>query len=380
MKSTFYHITLLVSLLLNLQLTHANCSISNGFSTGEGSQPATILFNPNGKFAYVLLSGTNTIVVYNYDTQLGKLTKVSNSEVNSGGIKPTFGAVLDPQGKFMYVANQATSTIAVFSINQNNGKLTQIQLIQTPFYYPHVITISPNRLYAYITAFQANKLLLYKIDQQDGTLNPLITAQHPKGYIMTKNQPFLLNFSPSKKYAYLSSYGENSIIRYSYTANDGDLTLDSDWELTTPLLAKPYALLFDPSGNYAYAPVEMRNKILQFVNDNDQLKINSPAEVGTGINPNTLILFYMNNKFAYIGNYNDSSIDLYKVQDNGTLVANGQRISTIMEPTVLRQPPDATHIFVVSRRENCIADYNVNSQTGDLAPRYINTDRAVNDS
>lgn len=369
---------LIISCLLALSSVHATCSVDNGFSTGEGSQPGTIWFTPNAKFAYVLLGALSKIITYRYNFNQGKLTRVPNSEIGSGGLSPTFGGSIDRNGKFMYVTNQDTNTIAVFSIDQTNGKLTQIQSISTVFHYPYVVALSPDGLYAYITVFESNKILLYKVDQQDGHLSPLITSRYPKGHIDTKAQPFVLSFSPSAKYAYLASYKENSIVRYSYNANNGELELDSSWSITTPLLSKPYALNFSPDGRYAYAPADERNKILQFINDNDQLRLNSPAEVATGGNPNTFIQFYVNGKFAYMGNYADSNIDLYRVQTNGTLVTNGQRMSTIAEPIVLRQPPDATHMFVVSRREACIADYDVNSHTGMLEPRYINTDITVN--
>ena len=362
----------------------AICSVPNGFTTGSGSRPSTIWFNPNINYAYALLGGTNKIITYNYDKNAGKLIRIFSLELDSGGVTPTFGGTIDAKGNYMYVTNRDSSTIAVFKINQTNGELTQIQRFTTDT-FPYVFAISPDGKYAYVSAPFSSRLLMFKINA-DGTLAVLKTNTHPDGYINTGVWPFVPSFSPTNNYLYLANYEQNNIVRYHYESLTGDLIFDSGWSLgssgnlLSQDLTKPYAILFDYNNKHAIVPADHVNKMYLYDFDNDSIIPNSKQLfVKTGINPNTFIQWYQDNQFSYMGNYEDSTITEYRYNSDGTMEVIGQ-ISTVFRPIVVRQPsdPKPTHLFVVSRDEDCIADYTVNPQTGDLEPRFVNTDATVN--
>lgn len=355
------------------------CSVANAFSTGTGTQPSTIWFNPNLNFAYVLLSGSNKIASYSYNHITGQLKKIINSDVSVEGVEPTFGGTIDSQGKYMYVTNKSSNSVSVFIIDSNSGKLTLIQKVITePF--PYVITLSPDNNFAYISVPSSNKLLMYKINP-NGTLDSLITKSNPKSYVSTAIFPFVPQFSPTGNYLYLAGYEENKIIRYKYSKLDGSLILDSNWSLNLEQnLIKPFAILFDSNFKYAFIPSDQKNVMYIYSFNDDQFTLyKEQPYVSTGTTPNTFMQWYIDSQFSYMGNYDDNTITEYHYSGNGKMQILGN-INTLIRPIVVRQPPEQNpkHVFVLSRDENCIADYSINTLTGYLEPRFVNIESSVN--
>lgn len=360
---------------------YAACSVQNAFSTGQGTRPSSILFNPNINFAYVMLSGTNQILPYSYNQKTGQLKRLYGYEVDSGGVNPGFGATISPNGKTLYVVNNNSNTVAVFAINQSSGALTKLQVINTPYSLPFIFNISPNGKYAYVDAYNSNELAMYNINPINGTLSPLISAQNNNGYVTTPASPFCCSFSPSGKYVYLTSNAENRIVRYKYNDQTGDLSIDNNWQINQGL-GQPFGVLFDPSNTHALIPSTMLNQITLYnydlTTDNliPNLKQNS---ISTGVLPFTFMQWYVNNQFTYMGDNGDNTLAEYRYFSDGTMQLIG-KYPTLAQPSVVRQPSDTNnnHLFVVSGLENCIADYSIDNNSGLLLPRNVNTDVNVN--
>ena len=107
---------------------------TTGALTQQGSLMATnghaqaLVVHPTGKFLYV--TSNDTVIAYAINSTTGALSAIGsplNLDVNSS---PT-GITADRSGKFVYVVNSGTNTIASFAINPRTGALTSVGTTST---------------------------------------------------------------------------------------------------------------------------------------------------------------------------------------------------------------------------------------------------------
>ena len=96
------------------------------------SSCAAIKFNPKGTYLYASNRGHNSIVVYAFDKESGKLTLTGH--YSSGGEIPR-DFDITPDGKFLIASNQQSGNLVVFRIDQETGaliKLSEVENVGTP--------------------------------------------------------------------------------------------------------------------------------------------------------------------------------------------------------------------------------------------------------
>jgi len=103
-----------------------------------GSAPVDAVFHPNGKFAYVLNSGSKNISQLKVERMLGVLSEMGKPVATNG--KPVAMSI-DPSGHFLYIINEKEKGLRKFSIDKSTGKLTDAGIIVLPF-VPESIEIS----------------------------------------------------------------------------------------------------------------------------------------------------------------------------------------------------------------------------------------------
>lgn len=100
---------------------------SVGVPTPTGTAPSLVVFDPLGKFAFVINSpggpALGSISRYSIDAATGALTSLG--AVTSTGVEAPVAASIDPSGKFLYVLHSGAGggggTIRVFSVDASGG-------------------------------------------------------------------------------------------------------------------------------------------------------------------------------------------------------------------------------------------------------------------
>jgi 6-phosphogluconolactonase len=92
---------------------------------------ADVHFHPNGKFVYGSNRGHNSIVIYSFNAETGKLTFIGH-ESTQGEIPRNF--MITPDGKWLLAANQNSDSVVSFKIDGMTGKLTMVKknIVMTP--------------------------------------------------------------------------------------------------------------------------------------------------------------------------------------------------------------------------------------------------------
>jgi 6-phosphogluconolactonase len=92
---------------------------------------ADVHFHPNGKFVYGSNRGHNSIVIYGFNGETGKLSLIGH-ESTQGEVPRNF--MITPDGKWLLAANQNSDSVVAFKIDGATGKLTMVKknIVMTP--------------------------------------------------------------------------------------------------------------------------------------------------------------------------------------------------------------------------------------------------------
>ncbi len=97
-------------------------------AVAAGNGPTGIAVDPTSKFAYVVNRHDNTVSMYTIDPNSGNLTlntaRSATGVISTGTGTEPFRISFDPSGKFLYVANEA-GPASIFTVN-NDGTLTSV--------------------------------------------------------------------------------------------------------------------------------------------------------------------------------------------------------------------------------------------------------------
>jgi 6-phosphogluconolactonase len=144
--------------------------------TPVGGGPRHLAFHPNGKFVFVNNEISLTETVFGYDEQTGALTAVETvstlpeGEAVRDGLS-TAETVVHPNGKFVYVSNRGHDTIAVFSFDAEKGKLTLIQNAPAEGEVPRNFNLDPTGKWMIVAHQKSNSVAVLKVDEATGKLS-----------------------------------------------------------------------------------------------------------------------------------------------------------------------------------------------------------------
>jgi len=134
-------------------------------TVATGTNPASVVVDPTGKFAYVTNSGSNDVSMYTINATTGSLTSIGTIAAGTG---PGSVAV-NPTGKFAYVTNSGSNDVSMYTINATTGAFTFMGTIAAGM-TPRSIAIHPSGNFAYVTNSVSNDVSMYSIDATTGAL------------------------------------------------------------------------------------------------------------------------------------------------------------------------------------------------------------------
>jgi 6-phosphogluconolactonase (cycloisomerase 2 family) len=224
---------------------------SAGSPPGVGSNPASVVVEPSGRFAYVAYEAGGGIGSFGIHATTGALTFMSVA----GGLTGEHpGSVaVDPAGRFVYAANNyaasiGSGTVSANAINPGTGALTAIdlngatagvELITGPD--PTSVIVDPTGRFVYVT--HANGVTAYVIDLASGALVNASSAA-------AGANPRSIGVEPSGRFAYVANGDSRTVSVFSIDAVSGALSAVSTIGVADQL--SPWAVSADPSGKFLY--------------------------------------------------------------------------------------------------------------------------------
>lgn len=215
----------------------------NGSNFAVGSIPNTnVAFDPAGKYAYLAVSGADTVVQYDVDQATGAL---SNGVAVAAGTFPGY-VVVHPAGTFAYAANTTSGDISAYTVSATTGTLAQIDCGGgtgcngknfVTGAAPMGLVIDPTGAFLYAANYNDNTISAFTIDAATGALAAV--AGSPYAVDGNAYGDASVAIDPSGRFLYATSVKGNDVAGFAIDGATGQLT---------PLTASPFAAGVQPYG------------------------------------------------------------------------------------------------------------------------------------
>ncbi|MCY3007830.1 MAG: lactonase family protein [Planctomycetota bacterium] len=137
-----------------------------------GDGPRHFHFHPNGKWFYSIQEEGSTVVVYDWDSQVGRLhEKQTISTLPAGYAGSNFCSeiLVSPDGRYVYAGNRLHDSIAIFSVGLD-GTLRYETEESTRGNYPRSFTFDPTGEFLLCCNQRADHVAVFRVDRAMGRL------------------------------------------------------------------------------------------------------------------------------------------------------------------------------------------------------------------
>ncbi len=295
-----------------------NLALTNKFPVGAG--PQKIVSNSDGSHFYVTNNTDNTVSAMSVTGRGGSMSLLGSD--TPSGPSPSALAI-DPNGNFLYVANNGDGTISQYTID-GTGKLAPNG---TPYSYGKglvtALSVSADGRMLYIANQSMQSVSAVGI-QRGGTLAAPATTGV---YSIAGGYAGDITMTPDLGTLYVSDYYNSLINEFSVDAS-GDLT--SLGSVATG--ASPYGLAVDPSGQYLYVANNGDSTIGMYVIQGDGTLLPNTSSAISGTVATTKGAFSLSitpdGKYLYAGDMGNSSVAIFAIDGQGSLTSAGPEILT----------------------------------------------------
>lgn len=139
------------------------------------SAPRTMIFSPDGKFAYLVCELKNYIGVYEYKDK-GKIPEFNLIErISTIGnkISKTNAAAamkMTQDGKYLFCSNAGDNSVVMYKRDEETGRLTTLSILPISGEYPKDILIFPDGNHLVSMNHESNEMTFFTIDYKKGII------------------------------------------------------------------------------------------------------------------------------------------------------------------------------------------------------------------
>ncbi|MFM8188055.1 MAG: lactonase family protein [Pirellula sp.] len=138
-----------------------------------GDGPRHFHFHPNGQWMYSIQEEGSTVVVFDWDSKVGRLSaKQTISTLPAGYAGSNFCSeiLVSPDGRYVYAGNRLHDSIAIFSVGQD-GRLRYETEEWTRGNYPRSFTFDPTGEFLLCCNQRADHVAVFRVDKAMGRLH-----------------------------------------------------------------------------------------------------------------------------------------------------------------------------------------------------------------
>lgn len=141
-------------------------------SLPPGDGPRHFHFHPNGRWLYSIQEEGSTIVRFDYDAETGKLSPqqtISTLPAGYAGSNFCSEILVSADGRFLYAGNRLHDSIGIFAIDAQ-GRLKWIGDEWTRGNYPRSFEFDPTGSFLYCCNQRADHVTVFRVDRATGGL------------------------------------------------------------------------------------------------------------------------------------------------------------------------------------------------------------------
>ena len=325
-------------------------------------------------------SDSEGIYVYRLDGATGALEYSSKA---SGVEHPSF-VEIHPNGKYLYAVNElneydgkASGSVTAFYIHQDTGELSFLNKRATGGGAPCHLSVDATGKFLLVANYGGGSVVAFPIGS-DGRLGEASDfVQHQGSSINPQRQmephAHAIRIDPGNRYAFSPDLGLDKILIYRLDAENGKLTPNvQPWVRVHPG-AGPRHFDFHPNGKFAYVINELDSTFTAFAYDGAAGTLTEFQTLSTlpedfdGTSHCADVHVHPNGKFLYGSNRGHDSIAICAIdEETGRLTSIGYELTQGKTPRNFGLNPEGTFLFAANQQTDTIVTFAVNTETGAL--------------
>ena len=142
-------------------------------SLPAGDGPRHFRFHPNGRWLYSIQEESSTVVRFDYDAEVGRLTArqtISTLPSRFAGSNFCSEILVSNDGKFVYAGNRLHDSIGILSVGAD-GALKYVGEEWTRGNYPRSFGFDPAGEFLYCCNQRADNVTVFRVDRRTGGLS-----------------------------------------------------------------------------------------------------------------------------------------------------------------------------------------------------------------
>lgn len=319
-------------------------------------------------------SQSRGIYVYRMDPATGELT----FEWEAGGVlNPSF-LDLHPQEKFLYAVNEvqtfageAGGGVSAFSIDPASGELRLLNACSSRGKDPCYISIEQTGRFALVANYSSGTVSMFPI-QPGGQLGPASDViQHSGSSVHPERQKephaHCIRPDPTNRFAIAADLGADKLLIYRMDLENGKLNKHA--EVRVQPGAGPRHLIFDRTGQYMYLLNELNSTVIVYrYHDGSLEEIQTTTTLPEDYKGRNLCAdLHICGKYLYASNRGHDSIVWYFIDENtGQLTYQDRLSSGGNEPRSFVIDPSGRFLLAAHERSDNIVTFKIDPQTGQL--------------
>lgn len=317
---------------------------------------------------YTNNTGSNGVYSYSFNDTTGELTPLA---VNENISNPSFLA-LSANKQFLYAVNEnAEGSVQSFRI-QKGGLLQPINSVSSQGMHPCYVSVNSTNQKINVANYSSGNWVQIQV-LPDGSLGkPQLNVTHKGSSVNKERQqaPHVHQtiFSPDEKYIVVTDLGVDSLYLHRFEVPKGSSATPWFKVGTTPG-GGPRHIVFHPYNPWFYLLEELSGNVTGYMYKDGIAK--AFQQVASSKKENAFkgsadIHVSPDGKYLYASNRGEvNSIAVFQIARTGTLQMI-QELKTVEAPRNFTIHPNGKWLLVAGMKENAIACYKINKQTGEL--------------
>ena len=318
------------------------------------------------------------IYVYRMDPASGALKLDS---VAKGVVNPSYLAI-GPKQRYLFAANEIGKfagkpggAVSAFSIDPKTARLTPLNQQASHGGATCYVSIEQTGKFALVANYIKGNVIMLPI-MADGKLAPASDiVQHHGASIDPGRQKapraHCIIPGPANRYAFAADLGIDKIIIYRMDLEQGKLRPHGEAKVKPG--AGPRHLTFHPNGRYAYLIQELDSTLTAFAYDAEKGSLEELQTVSTlpedfkGRNHCADVHVSPSGKFVYGSNRGHDSIAMFSIDEkSGALTSLGHEPTGGRTPRNFAIDPTGTFLLAANQDTSNIVTFRIDPQTGKL--------------
>jgi 6-phosphogluconolactonase len=205
----------------------------------EGPHAHCVVLAPSNRHAYSCDLGTDKVMVYDFDSRLGKLVPAAQGFVS---LKPGSGPrhlTFDRAGRFAYVLSELASTVTAFARDGSTGALRELNtypMLPADFKGENTgadLHLTPDGRFLYCSNRGHDSIALFRVDARSGALDA--SGHTPTGGSTPRN----FAVDPTGQYLLVANQKSDNVVTFRVDPSTGALaTTGHAAEIPSPVCLK----------------------------------------------------------------------------------------------------------------------------------------------